>query len=374
MKSKTLIFPYDRHSSPVVRHQGLLKSLVITHAVSPRGWGYTGKDAAYVDGRENTGICVSCDFDQAVDEVDTVLFTASERKLDFCEYIYPKLVTAVNKKKEIICTLSLKEKEKEKINNLCRDQGVHIQWFPENQGVADFSRAGGDYRSIYKIGTPVIMVLGACAQTDKFEIQLVLREKLLQMGYKVSQIGSRRYCELLGFHSFPEFMYLRGLTEADKVFLFNAMVKRMEIQEKPDVIIIGIPEGIMPVNEIHSENFGICAYEVSQAVTPDAAILSLHYGDYTEEYFEKMWYLAKYRLGIEIDCFALTNLVFDRVNAQERGYKCYTEVDVKVVENMVDKLKQPRCPVFNIMHRHSSEAMAEFLVDRLASYPEVQTL
>jgi peptide maturation system protein (TIGR04066 family) len=124
------------------------------------------------------------------------------------------------------------------------------------------------------IDTPVIFVLGTGERTNKFEIQLALRENMMKMGYKASQVGTREYCELLGFHSFPRFMFGNGISEISKIASFNRFIKSLERDECPDVIIIGVPRGIMPFNNRLPNGYGILAYEVSQAVTPDSTVYS----------------------------------------------------------------------------------------------------
>lgn len=126
--------------------------------------------------------------------------------------------------------------------------------------------------------------MGVTNKACKFEIQLSIRENLQSKGYKISQIGSRNYCEFLGFHSFPGFMYNRNLSESEKIILFNNYIKRLENDENPDLIVIGIPGGIMKRNDTFTSYFGIFAYEISQAVTPDYVICSTQYQDFKHEY------------------------------------------------------------------------------------------
>lgn len=73
-KEKVLVYPYDYEFTPVLRHIGLLHGLNVTILVSPGGWGLSGKDAAYSDGGIPLGITVRSDFDESLDECDTVWF------------------------------------------------------------------------------------------------------------------------------------------------------------------------------------------------------------------------------------------------------------------------------------------------------------
>ena len=83
------------------------------------------------------------------------------------------------------------------------------------------------------------MIVGTGANTGKFDIQLRVREMFLSGGYKVSQIGSKSYCELWGFHSFPDFMN-KTLNAAEKIVRFNHYVNYIANSEDADIVIVGV--------------------------------------------------------------------------------------------------------------------------------------
>ncbi len=132
------------------------------------------------------------------------------------------------------------------IEEVCKYKGNIFIQYPLNKNYEICSYV--DKLEIQEIKTPVIFVMGVGENAHKFEIQLSVRENLFNMGYKVSQVGSRNYCEMFNFHSFPEFMYSNMYSETEKIKLFNNFIKNIENQENPDVIIIGIPGTIMRIN------------------------------------------------------------------------------------------------------------------------------
>lgn len=228
--------------------------------------------------------------------------------------------------------------------------------------------------SIIKISTPIIFVLGVAQKTQKFEIQLALREKFINEGYKVSQIGSRRYSEFLGFHSFPDFMYNHSIGEINKIVLFNRLIAQIEMEEKPDVIIIGIPGGVMKLNNIMTNKFGVFSYEISQAVTPDVAIFSTFYEDYTPEYFMRINNSIKYKLGYEVDCFNLANVQFDWDNAHEVQRPVYLTLSSKFIDEKIESFKQGDVPLFNVLNESDTENMFRFIVDKLSDYSHIEII
>ena len=90
---------------------------------------------------------------------------------------------------------------------------------------------------------------------------------------------------------------------------FNQFLKAIEINEKPEIMIIGLPEGLMPFNEKHSQGFGLKAYEICCSVHPDYMLLSLYSGEYTQEFLEEMKNAVKYRLNSDVDTFVISEYV-----------------------------------------------------------------
>lgn len=73
-----------------------------------------------------------------------------------------------------------------------------------------------------KPGIPVVFIAGITPYTEKFHVQLALRKHLLDDGYKVSQIGSKAFCNLFGFHAYPAFMN-ESMDNTKKYFCLESM-------------------------------------------------------------------------------------------------------------------------------------------------------
>lgn len=55
---------------------------------------------------------------------------------------------------------------------------------------------------LYRISTPVLAVCGTSSKQGKFTLQLELRKRFCEMGYKVGQIGTEPNSLLLGWITF----------------------------------------------------------------------------------------------------------------------------------------------------------------------------
>ena len=369
-REKLIIYPYDSYACPVVRHSRLANYDVVGVA-APAGWGLTDKDAGVVDGGANLGIRISSDFSDLLETCDTVLFTNSIRELGFAEYIYPKLMQTMEAKKNIIYSIDLPEDVYHKLKAAAEKAGIYFKY---DQRCLDYAQIPPRQKKLHEINTPTIFVLGTTERTHKFEIQLVLREQLIKMGYRVSQIGSRNLGVIFGFNSFPDFMNNRLFTDADAILMFNDFVKRIEHEEQPDVIIIGVPGGVMPINNTHTNYFGLMAYKIAHALTPDAVVFSSTYEDYGADYFGKMATSIKYKIGCEITAHVLANVNIDWNASRFNSELVYVTLSSDYVDKKIANYRQQGISVYNILNLSDAESLANMIVDKLSDYSEIEAI
>ncbi len=366
------IYPYDLQFTPLLRHKEMIKDFDIIRVISPFCWGLCGKDAGFADRGPDLGILVESDFDQAISDCDTVVFVESEYPFDYETALLPKIRKAILAGNDIAMARALKKEQYDELKELCGRAGVSFTYYHAMEWIkVEFTPRELKYHRIHKNSVPVIFVSGDGERTRKFEVQLSLREKFLQEGYLVSQIGSREYCELLGFHSLPLFLW-EERSETEKIYLFNQYVKNIEIHEHPDVIIIGIPGGIMAQSDQNSTFFGITAYEISNAVAPDAAVFCTYYAGWKPAYFEKMCEVIKYRLGCVADCFVLSNARIDwNGSADTANDSRFYHIGQRKVEQRKAELSEVSPPVFDILQQEDREKVAGLLLDKLMEYAAI---
>lgn len=341
-----LIYPYTSKFIPVIKNKELFKEGETAGLSAPLGFSLEGKDGL-IWGEEASGYQVR----QKVDtEIDGIWITPEIANMSVQEITEAIKALPVKGKKIYYSGLLGHENESlllELLQYLGAEEIMHRKNLTE-----DFELSSGDF-NYYKLQTPVIAVAGAGTFTQKFDLQLYLRSQLLNAGYRVSQIGTRPYCEMLGFHSMPDWMFNTEYTDYEKVYAFNHYLRSIEIKEEPEVIILGIPEGIIPFNEKHSQGFGLKAFEICAAVHPDYLLMSLHHGEYTQEFYSEMKNLIKYRMHTEVDRFYISNyvpvstsfkreqLVFthsDTLNENKEVSSYHDLKDSRLADRIVDKL------------------------------------
>lgn len=375
MNKNAVIFPYNRESACLVKHKDLLKEYKIVALVSPVGFGMSGKDASWIYNGEKVGISVYTSFEDIQVKFDTVIISDIDFEVDFKKTIYPEILKAINNKKNIICLHKLEDEMYKEIKKLCILNNVHFKYpftiFDKKSNYTKICELKDEH--LFNINIPIILVAGFMEKTNKFDIQLSLRKYFVDKGYKVSQIGTRNYCELFGFHSFPDFMF-DNIPEWEKVLYFNRLCKEIEMTEESDLIILGIPGAIMPYNNIFTNKFGILAFEIANAISPDAVIISTLYSNFTTDYFDNICQYVKYKFGFNIDCINLSNNKFESNNSKHSGVIDLITVGTQMVDKQKNKFKEYDIPVFNSLNAQDSINIGKYIEDKLNSYTNSQTL
>lgn len=306
---KAVIYPYDFEFTSTLKYRDLLKDIEIVYLLSPMGFGIAGKDGYYLQNEQSGYIIKSELNDDEYADIDTLLITESILKLPVAdrmgelEKILSKCSHAIN--------MAYGNDFSKAVEELCQEKNVKlINNFNlvGNQKAISLSSVGvASERN--RINTPIIAVCGLAPMTQKFDLQLYFRNHLLHNGFKVSQIGTKLNSQLFGFHTWGEALYDNTFPETEKIVRINQFIKNIEAEEKPDVFIIGIPDALVPYTHKHTFRYGIPAFEIFNAVSPDFAIMSLFNGEYTDEFYEEMVKLCNYKFNIDIDCFYNSHFV-----------------------------------------------------------------
>jgi len=133
------------------------------------------------------------------------------------------------------------------------------------------------YGKLYRQTKPVLAVFGTSSKQGKFTLQLLLREKLIEKGYSVGQLGTEPSSLLFGmdecFHfGYDSEMQLSRFSTVS--FLNNALYKIS--QKNVDLIITGCQSESILTDEGNLFNYPIPQIEFLLGVLPDAIILVIN--------------------------------------------------------------------------------------------------
>lgn len=331
---KAILFPYDTKNLIFADYNKLLNVDVKYYVyLGDMDLGKFGAESNNLVERDKLQNRIT---DEMLNEVDALCIVDSLSEINETELL--AVITDVAKKrKKIILASHTYLKYKEKIKRICDENHVELIMYYNLNFNNDQILNG----TKMEIEAPVITIMGMLPMTQKFELQLYLRRKFIDKGYKVSQIGTRPVSELFGFHALPEYFFTNKYTDVEKIIAFNNFVKNIEKEEKPDVIIIGIPDVVIPFSKKHNFSFGIYAYEILSAVQPDFAFMNLSAGEYNQDFFNEIRQMCLYKFNIDIDAYFISKygLISSSLWANDLAFAMVDETKIPDdVENVFNHL------------------------------------
>ncbi|WP_251860977.1 TIGR04066 family peptide maturation system protein [Clostridium sp. Marseille-Q2269] len=358
--NKVMLYPYDMESLPIVKYEELITGLNIVSLVSPRGWGLTGREI----NNDNKSLRISDNFSEKLAECETVWFVDSKNDIDFNKFILPKIEEVNNLRKNIIYTRKFINKEEDVI----KVNVPNYSLFKDNYYDCSYVMS----QQLYDIDVPIIFVSGITEYTDKFDIQLAVGREFTERGYRVSNITSRKIGNLFRMYSIPDFMFDKTFTETEKILKFNYFVKEIEMLENPDLIILGIPQNILPLSRIFTGDMGVLGFEISQAVLPDCVILSVMYGEYDYETLLRIGKEASVRLGKDIDYYNICNRMIEVEDTEIKRKIQFLTLSNQLVFEKVDYLKNDN--IYALNENKEISRLVDNIIKKLSTYREIQVI
>ncbi len=274
---KTVIFPYGRDDVQLVRYSTWLGAVGEIAPVSMPGYAVGGLDSTAIDGGRPNGIAISEDFGKAMEGATAVILTGTPAGCGYVETIKREVRrgTRVAVLDEALCD----ELNAELEFAASRDT---LWWSPKLESKRAAQRHGNDLlkpTGLALISVPVVLVCSEGPSCRKFEMQLSVVEHLRKLSYRVSMIGSRHYSPFLGAPAFPLPDAAFGQGPGVRIRMLNHLAKHLEVTFSPDVIIVGVPGGFVPITDEVDGGYGLTVEEACCALNPDLAIVAVYFAD-----------------------------------------------------------------------------------------------
>ena len=347
---RLLVYPFTLETVPLVRFKDGLVGYDAVIPVIEKGSKLTcNLDISYIDGGCFCGEPTLEDFKLLVADASGVLFSCDMRDIETGhDYIS---IAREHGKDILYCGNYSKDFENDFVGSQCINHPI-------------LSAESAPEDSLLEIPVPTITVAGQGQQCDKFNIQMGLGKTLRELGYNVSQVGTKSYCALFGIHPLPQ---IPDAPLWKKIILYNRFFREVVEKEKPDVLIVGVPGGIMPIDGRHNELFGETAIAISKSLRPDISIHSMYYGKVDNDYLSNTISYAKYALDSPFDYFHLssTKLVVE----QDLRTISYLTTDSSRVFEIQDNIDDR---FFNVFSDCTSAAVYRSVVSRLQN--NIETL
>lgn len=352
---KIALFPVQKNNAPLARYQNRIPDTEVIPILAPAHKSMAGQDLSALDGGSHTGITLRGDFEKAVEDCELLYLDDSRfltREESYAEFIR----TAERHPIRIVYARTLSER-------------LHLQ--DEESCSQKWQASGlGDAGKLTAIDVPVISILTMGNETDQSHVEIGMRRFFQDQGYRVSQIGTQEYSRLFGFSAVPHFLFA-NLDGKRKRLMFNQFVRRMIKEEKPDLLIMGVPEAVMKYNNRIPAGMGDVPCIMMDAVQSDIGVLCTCCQPYTEEYFKELSLFGRYRLNCELHYFNISNsVVINDEDYQDRLEHLPLDSGF-VVSHMYDGVDAD-CgfEIFNSYSDMSSDKAYRRMEEELAGNPE----
>lgn len=277
---KAVAFPYNKETDALIRYGGMLKfDIVDFYDLAIRG-NIGRKLESFSDVYKGKNIKNYNEVDWN-SNFDTFILGHSKQlsktmQFDFIKDILEKCIIY---EKNIFCFDSLSDYTEE--CDRLRKIGRRV-YFPDIQNISN-----NCFGKLYCIGKPVLMISGTGSQQGKFSLQLKLRNKFMQEGYQVGQLGTEPSSLLFGMDEVFPSGYGSDVTLSEEEIINVVNMKMHHIEEKnPDIILVGTQSHILQNNMGNLTFFPLINYAMLLAIDPDAIVLCINYGD-SVDYIER---------------------------------------------------------------------------------------
>lgn len=369
-KRTLTVFPYDTNALGLLLCKDFLKKYDAINLCSLRGW----KNEAAIQEYEkyaDDDIPVTINYGDSLDDYfsdsDTILFIDSDRDISRGYYIYPQMYKAAYDGKNIIDLLETNE-IREDIKTVCKNK--YSEYYHNNKNIDELVLNKEDLKKgVDSIRTPIVAVVGEGESTQKFHLQELLKSELEDRGYSTLLIGSKPFCEFLGQYSFPTHLFCGKHSDREQIILFNKYIRFIEEKHNPDIIIIGIPGGMMKCTDIYCGDCGALAFKVFQAIKPDYVIASLFFAEYYPGFFREFGSFVRGRLDCEVDTFNISNRMIDWEELEGMSpdmIPLITISDEFVKEVMLRMEHEDAGCIISITDRKEAKLLADRIIEKLS--------
>ena len=360
---KAVLYPYNKEMHSLVRYRDLL-AFEIVGIADPIGKGMVGKDAGKVIGEPQVNLRISPNIRRALADADTLILgyvdqLARIRKRDLLrEYVQLALDAGCN----VFSFQALDPTVYGDLYELAGKKGLHLVY--PHVYREEFAQAIQNFNALPPVDVPVLSVMGTSSQQGKFTLQLALRRRLVQKGYKVGQIGTEHHSRLFGMDAAFPMGYASPLKLPFQHYIPYLDYKIREICQRtqPDIILTGSQSGTIPYQVQEHSTHCLSSLAFLLGVKPDACILVVNSIDAEE-------YIRDTIDGIRAVCKAPTILLAmgDHEKHIRTAYGRSMITPKKMAQSQIDqhlkKLEDKFCvPAIEILSRTGQQRLIEIVI------------
>lgn len=345
---KLMVFPFTYSNREILMYRKNIKGYTLAAAVV-----WNQADLQFITNKfgKATVVFITEEFEKALALCDEVLFMENG-DLDISGTIYKDYIQKAFDSKK---TVHFSKKLMETLEN-------------ENYRETDVEFLHSDKKNYIKnIDVPAIGVMGLGDFCNKFCCEVEIASFFRQKGYSVTHFGSKDFEGMLGERRYPEFLYSQDYTVTQRILGWNKYLFELCNRDNPDLILLGMPGGIMPLNNKILNEFGEIPYIISNGIRIDEGILcSYFYEQVDQKYLTGYKNYCKYKLNCEIEWICVSNSSCRFDLDSEESILEYLHYDPEIADKMqVIAEHQENIRFLNILNDKSRDEMLNQLYEEL---------
>jgi len=346
---RIIFFPYHPDLKTVINHKDALRDYEIIGFISFK------EDKSLVHALNQALELEDMPYDKLLHDCDAIIL------LDYkADKYYQVIEDAVGHQKEIFITpLAQSQLDLDKY----REQYQLLELLPDDMEDIKEEFERRQEIMLHDIDVPVVGVIGQGKHCDKFENQLLLKH-VLEQEYETITVTSNALGVLFGCYTIPSFLY-ENRSFPEKVAKFNYYIKKISKQGIPDVIVLGIPEGIMPFERHEFHHFAEYPLIASNALSIDIALLCTYFmhGPKLEYGLGKLIEFCQNKFDIPIGAIAISRTAFEIPDEAEKIF--FEFLDEPYLSKYYPDLRSINLPMINLLNREEAEAAIKMSIKSL---------
>ena len=283
---RAALYPYSKEMHALVRHAKHLHFTIVGIA-DPVGKGLVGKDAGEAIGVDPLGVRIVPKLGDALQGADTLVLGYVDQlsRLRKKDLLREGIQTALEQGLNVFSFLTVDLGTYADLYNLAQRKGLRLE-FPDFD-FADVQRCLTAQSSERAVDVPVVGVFGTSSQQGKFTLQLALRQKLIERGYKIGQLGTEHHSMLFGM----DFSFPMGYARPKEMPLqyygpyLDHKMREINAVKKPDIMLVGCQSGTIPYDVVNHNSHMEPSIHFLLGTKPDACILVVNSTD-SDEYIQ----------------------------------------------------------------------------------------
>lgn len=350
MKKKLLVFPLTYSNREIVLYKKYMKEYTLTAAVV---WNQT--DLRFIRNKliNTKEIFITEEYEKALAKCDAVLFLDDEN-MNISNPIYKDYIQkALNSNKEIRFSKKCRELLDISYSDICAELN--------NREILQ------ETAYIKYIDVPVIGVMGLGDFCNKFSSEIEIASFFREQGYQVIHFGSKDFDGILREKRYPDFLFNQKYSVTKRILGWNQYLFDICNEKSPDLIVLGMPGGIMPLNNKILNEFGEIPFIISNGIRIDVGVLcSYFYEKVDQNYLTEYKNFCKYKLNCDVKWICVSNSACRFEQDSEESALEYLHYEPEIANKMVIDIKtEKNMNFFNILNDTSREEMMQQLYEEL---------